>query len=81
MKHLANQAIKKGFKELLDKILLKDDIKKLEELKSSEIKELVTYYQVSNKIMIITIQKINLQYFFDKDKIHELILQKKYFLF
>ena len=30
---LANEAIKKGFKELLDKILLKEDSKKLEELK------------------------------------------------
>ena len=35
---LANEAIKKGFKELLNKILLKEDSKKLEELKFFEIK-------------------------------------------
>ncbi len=46
---LANQAIKKGFRELITKILLKNDLSKLQELKFSEIKELVTYYQVSNK--------------------------------
>ena len=33
----------------MNKILLEEDIKKLQELKFSEIKELVTYYQVSNK--------------------------------
>ena len=43
---LANQAIKEGFKNLIEKILLEEDIKKLSELKFSEIKELVTYYQV-----------------------------------
>ena len=47
---LANLAIKKAFKELINKILLDDDKKKLRELKFSEIKELVNYYQISNKI-------------------------------
>ena len=35
---LANEAIAKGFKELLSKILLVEDIKKLQELRLSEIK-------------------------------------------
>ena len=43
---LANQAIQKGFKELLNKILLKEDLIKLGKLQYSEIKELVSYYQV-----------------------------------
>ena len=30
---LANQAIKKGFKELINKILLKEDIEKIQQLK------------------------------------------------
>ena len=73
----AKEAIKKGFKELLDKILLKDDIKKLDELKSSEIRELVTYYQVSNKINDNNnSQKIIYNISFDKDKIHELFYKK-----
>ena len=74
---LANQAIKKGFKELLDKILLKEDSKKLEELKFFEIKELVTYYQVSNIITNNNIEKINYNISFDKDKIHNLFYNKK----
>ena len=74
---LANQAIEKGFKELLDKILLKEDSKKLEELKFFEIKELVTYYQVSNIITNNNIEKINYNISFDKDKIHNLFYNKK----
>ncbi|MDC0545045.1 hypothetical protein OAO00_00930 [Pelagibacteraceae bacterium] len=74
---IANQAIKKGFEELLDKILLKEDNKKLEELKFSEIKELVKYYQVSNIITSNNIEKINYNISFDKDKIHNLFYNKK----
>ena len=44
---LANQAIKKGFNQLIAKILLKEDIRKLSELNSSTIKQLVSYYQIS----------------------------------
>tara|TARA_B100001093_G_C26692181_1_gene955322 strand:- start:106 stop:1149 length:1044 start_codon:yes stop_codon:yes gene_type:complete len=74
---LANQAIKKGFKELLDKILLREDSKKLEELKFFEIKELVIYYQVSNIITSNNVEKINFNISFDKDKIHNLFYNKK----
>jgi len=74
---LANQAIEKGFKKLLDKILLKEDSKKLEEFKFFEIKELVTYYQVSNIITNNNIEKINYNISFDKDKIHNLFYNKK----
>ena len=74
---LANQAIKEGFKNLIEKILLEEDIKKLSELKFSEIKELVTYYQVSNKKDDSNeIEKINYNISFDKDKIHNLFYKK-----
>ena len=74
---LANQAIQKGFIELIDKILLKEDSKKLKELKYAEIKELVTYYQVSNKIdEMNNVKKINFNISFDKDKIHNLFYKK-----
>jgi hypothetical protein len=45
---LADRAIKKGFKELIDKILLSKDIGKIKSLQFTEIKDLVTYYQVSS---------------------------------
>ena len=70
---IADQAIKKGFKKLLKKILLKEDSNKLRELKLSEIKELVTFYQVSNKMNdnnSLDITSFNIS--FDKYKIHNL---------
>ena len=45
---VVDQAIKKGFNELISKILLKDDRDKLLDLNLSSIKQLVTYYQIAN---------------------------------
>ena len=75
---LANRAIKKGFSQLIDKILLDEDRKKLSELKFSQIKELMMYYQVtrSNENVDSIAEKINFNIFFDKDKIHNLFYQK-----
>ena len=74
---LANQAIKKGFNQLISKILLEDDIKKLSNLNFSSIKKLVTYYQISN---IPDEEKkdeqVNFSVTFDKDKIHDLFYQR-----
>ena len=44
---LADQAIKRGFSQLIEKILLKEDIKKLSDLNFSSIKKLVSYYQIT----------------------------------
>ena len=74
---LANQAIKNGFDKLINKILLKEDLKKIKEISFSEIKELVNYYQVSDKRDEDTnLEKINFNISFDKDKIHELFYRK-----
>ena len=45
---LANQAIKIGFSKLIDKILLKEDISKFSDLQFTSIKQLVSYYQITN---------------------------------
>ena len=74
---LANQAIKKGFNELITKILLEVDKKKLNQLQLSEVKELVTYYQVVNKINDnIESKKVNFNITFDKDKFHDLFYKR-----
>ena len=74
---LANQAIKKGFNKLIEKILLTEGKKELSNLNFSEIKELVTYYQVSNKKNEnINIEKINYNISFDKDKVHDLFYKR-----
>ena len=72
-KVLANKAIKKGFNRLIEKILLSKDRDKLKNLDFLSIKQLVTYYQISN----ISNQKenkelTNFSVTFDKDKIHNL---------
>ena len=74
---LANKAIKKGFNSLLSKILLNEDINKLSNLNFSSIKQLVTYYQVSNLSNDKTKGQIaNFSVTFDKDKIHNLFYEK-----
>jgi hypothetical protein len=74
---LANQAIKKGFKELISKILLIEDSKKLFSLEFAEIKELVAYYQVSNKNdSNSNVEMIIYNISFDRDKIYNLFYNK-----
>ena len=56
---LANRAIKKGFNQLLKRILLTKDVNRLSDLKFSNIKELVIYYQITNfKIITLKFPKI-----------------------
>ena len=74
---LANIAIKKGFDQLIEKILLKEDRNKLTDLNLPSIKQLVTYYQISK----IEDEKknqefVNFSVTFDKQKIHNLFYKK-----
>ena len=73
---LANKAIKKGFEELLEKILLDRDIKKISGLEYSKIKELVSYYQIADETQNSDKEKVNFNIFFDKDKLHSLFSNK-----
>ena len=75
-KALADKAIKKGFSQLLDKILLKKDTDLFSNLSFSSIKKLVVYYQIgkipdkeNNE------QLVNFNITFDKDKIHNLFFK------
>ncbi len=74
---LADQAIKTGFNQLIEKILLKDDSNKLSNLSFSTVKKLVSYYQITE----ISDEKnltelVNFSVTFDKDKIHNLFHEK-----
>ena len=74
---LANQAIKKGFDQLMARILLKEDNEKLLNMDFSSIKQLVSYYQISN----FTDKKkreeqVNFSVTFDKKKIHDLFYKR-----
>ena len=75
---LANQAIKKGFSQLMSRILLEDDNRKLSNLDLPTIKQLVSYYQISN----VADQKkeeefVNFSVTFDKNKIHNLFYKRE----
>ena len=75
-KQLANQAIEKAFGQLINKILLKEDVSKMTDLKSSNIRDLAIYYNIS-KDSEKKDNQINFNVTFDKDKIHELFYKKK----
>jgi hypothetical protein len=76
-KALSELAIKKGFNQLVTKILLKKDSDKLLDLNFLSIKQLVSYYQVSSipgKQNNIELASFNIS--FDKDKIHDLFYKR-----
>ena len=73
---LANQAIRKGFNQLMKKILMQEDLSKISALNSSYIKELVTYYNISKNPENQS-NEIIFNVAFDKDKIHDLFYKKK----
>ena len=75
--NLANQAIKKGFNQLITRILLDEDKVKLSNLSFASIKQLVTYYQITNLPDNKDKEKlVNFSVTFDKDKIHNLFYKK-----
>ena len=74
---LADQAVRKGFDQLTNRILLKRDIEKLSDLKFSLIKQLVAYYQITNVSKENDKEElVNFSVTFDKDKIHDLFFKR-----
>ena len=73
---LANKAIKVGYIQLMEKILLSKDMKKVSDLNFKQIKELVSYYQVIEEENTEKENTIKFNIFFDKDKLHSLFSNK-----
>ncbi len=73
---LANKALKVGYIQLMEKILLSKDIKKVSDLNFQQIKELVSYYQVIEEEKTEKENTIKFNIFFDKDKLHKLFFQR-----
>ena len=74
---LADEAIKKGFNQLISKILLKEDSNKLSDLNFESIKKLVTYYKINNiKEEGSNKELVSFNVMFDKDKIHNLFFKR-----
>ncbi len=72
--YFSDQAIGKGFNELIKKVLLERDLNKLKNLSSIQINDLVSYYQISDTTEDWNNKKIIKKYniFFDKEKVHNL---------
>ncbi len=73
---LADRAIKKGFDQLINRILLKSDREKLSDLNFIQIKQLVAYYRVTTISEEKNSELLNFNITFDKDKIHHLFHQR-----
>ena len=73
---LANQAFKKGFKELINRLLLEEDYKKISTTNLDQIKKLVSYYQIKNQEKEVNNDNIRFNIFFDKEKIHNFFYEK-----
>ena len=74
---LADKAIKRGFNQLIEKILLPEDSKKFIDLKFSSIKKLVSYYQITEiSEPEKTKELVNFSVTFDKEKLHDLFYKE-----
>ena len=70
---LTNLAFQEGFKELINRLLLEEDFKRISTTNLIEIKKLISYYQIKNKE---NDTKVRFNLFFDRDRIHNFFYQR-----
>jgi hypothetical protein len=73
---LANLAFKKAFTKLLTRVLLEDDYKKNSQIKLSQIKELISYYQIITPTEEKNNKFVKVNVFFDQNKMHNFFFQR-----
>ena len=73
---LSNRAIREGYIRLIKRVLLDENVEQMLDLQFSEIKELVTYYQIKNDDKDEKSDKKIFNISFDKDKLHNLFYQR-----
>ena len=77
---LVDQAFKKAFDSLINRLLLKNDYKRVSNIDLNQIKKLISYYQITrheeNKITKGD-KKINV--FFDKNRVHNFFYPRNIF--
>ncbi len=69
---LANQAFLKGFNELINRLLLEGDYKKISTTNLAQIKKLISYYQVKTNE---NNNKVSFNIYFDRERIHNFFYQ------
>jgi len=74
---IINQAFKKGYKKLINRLLLENDYKKLSTINLGQIKKLISYYQIvdSNSQEEEDVNKTEFNISFDKGRMYDFFYQ------
>ncbi len=74
---LVNTAFQKAFNELINRLLMEEDYKRLSNTNLAQIKRLISYYQIINqKKKSEENNNVKVNVFFDKDRMHNFFYNK-----
>ncbi len=73
---LTNKAFKNGFDDLIKRLLLDEDYKKVSNIELKKIKELISYYQITESNEELEKDFFLFNIFFDKNKIHNFFFKQ-----
>ena len=68
---LISDAFKKAFDELINRLLLEDDYKRISKTNLEQIRKLISYYQIISEDENKENNNVKINVFFDKDKMHD----------
>jgi len=74
-----NQAFLKGFNQLMNRLLLEEDYKRVSNINLAKIKKLISYYQIINSNQEMQEKDnntIKVNVFFDKERIHNFFYER-----
>ena len=73
---LISDSFKKAFDELINRLLLEEDYKRISKTNLEQIKKLISYYQIINEDENKENNNVKINVFFDKDKMHDFFYGK-----
>ena len=73
---LISDAFKKAFDELINRLLLEEDYKRISKTNLEQIRKLISYYQIISEDENKENNNLKINVFFDKDKMHDFFYGK-----
>ena len=73
---LISDAFKKAFDELINRLLLEEDYKRISKTNLEQIRKLISYYQIISEDENKENDNVKINVFFDKDKMHDFFYGK-----
>ena len=73
---LISDAFKKAFDELINRLLLEEDYKRISKTNLEQIRKLISYYQIISENENKENNNVKINVFFDKDKMHDFFFGK-----